>query len=178
MILDRLMFWLRLFPLPIAIGLGLALASSGAFAREVVILPAQYEAGSILVSTRQRMLYFVQGDGTAIRYPVAVGKPGKQWFGTRVIDGKHIRPAWAPPAEVKRAQPRLPDYIPGGAPNNPMGAAALTIAPGEYAIHGTSASMRRSIGSYASFGCIRMLDEDILDLMPRVRVGARIHVVQ
>lgn len=144
---------------------------------QLVALPVQAEPGAILVSTRQRLLYFVLGDGSAIRYRVAVGKPGKQWFGTRLIDGKHIRPAWAPPAEVKRAQPHLPDYIPGGAPNNPMGAAALTISPGEYAIHGTTASMRASIGSYASFGCIRMLDEDILDLYQRVRVGARIHVL-
>ncbi len=145
--------------------------------RELVVMPGGYEPGAVVVSTRQRQLYFVQGDGTAIRYRVAVGKPGKQWFGTRVIDGKHIRPAWSPPAEVRRDRPGLPDVIPGGAPNNPMGAAALTIAPGEYAIHGTSASMRASIGSFASYGCIRMLDEDILDLMPRVRVGARIHVI-
>lgn len=156
---------------------GLATASPAAQARELVSLPTGYEPGSVVVSTRQRMLYFVNGDGTAIRYRVAVGMPGRQWFGTRLIDGKHIRPAWSPPAEVKRAKPSLPNVIAGGAPNNPMGAAALTISPGEYAIHGTSASMRASIGSYASFGCIRMLDEDILDLMPRVQVGARIHVV-
>lgn len=146
-------------------------------ARELVSLPTGYEPGSVVVSTRQRMLYFINGDGTAVRYRVAVGMPGRQWFGTRLIDGKHIQPAWSPPAEVKRAKPGLPDVIPGGAPNNPMGAGALTISPGEYAIHGTSASMRASIGSYASFGCIRMLDEDVLDLMPRVKVGARIHVV-
>lgn len=146
-------------------------------ARELVSLPHGYEAGSIVVSTRQRQLYYVLGDGTAIRYRVAVGMPGKQWFGTRMIDGKHVRPAWSPPAEVKRDKPSLPDVIPGGAPNNPMGAAALTIAPGQYAIHGTSASMRASIGRTASYGCIRMLDEDILDLLPRVRVGARIHVM-
>lgn len=142
-----------------------------------VAFPYRFEPGALIVSTSQRQLYFVQGDGTAIRYRVAVGKPGKQWFGTRVIDGKHIRPAWSPPAEVRRDRPSLPDVIAGGAPNNPMGAAALTIAPGEYAIHGTSPSMRASVGSYASYGCIRMLDEDILDLLPRVRVGARIHVM-
>jgi lipoprotein-anchoring transpeptidase ErfK/SrfK len=147
------------------------------FARELVSLPTRYEPGSVVVSTRQRMLYFINADGTAVRYRVAVGMPGKQWFGTRLIDGKHIQPAWSPPAEVKRAKPGLPDVIPGGAPNNPMGAGALTISPGEYAIHGTSNAMRASIGTYASFGCIRMLDEDVLDLMPRVKVGARIHVV-
>lgn len=158
----------------------LALPTLGtlAEARALVALPASYEPGSIIVSTSQRMLYLVNGDGSAIRYRVAVGKPGKQWFGTRVIDGKHIRPAWSPPAEVKRDRPSLPNIIAGGAANNPMGAAALTITPGEYAIHGTSASMRRSIGTYASYGCIRMLDEDILDLLPRVRVGARVHVVR
>ena len=143
----------------------------------LVVAPMQAEPGSIVVSTRQRMLYLIQSDGSAIRYPVAVGMPGKQWFGTRVIDGKHFRPAWSPPAEVKRHKPGLPDVIAGGAPNNPMGAGALTISPGEYAIHGTSASMRASIGRYASFGCIRMLDEDVLDLMQRVRIPTRIHVV-
>lgn len=168
---------LRSVFLPFPIVCAILVAAPAVEARQLVSLPAAYEAGSILVSTRQRALYFVNGDGTAVRYRVAVGMPGKQWFGTRVIDGKHVRPAWSPPAEVKRAKPSLPDVIAGGAPNNPMGAAALTISPGEYAIHGTSASMRASIGSYASFGCIRMLDEDVLDLMPRVRVGARIHVV-
>jgi lipoprotein-anchoring transpeptidase ErfK/SrfK len=159
-----------------ALGLGASRPASASTAA-LVSFPYGYESGAVVVSTRQRLLYFVQGDGSAIRYRVAVGRPGKQWFGTRVIDGKHVRPAWSPPAEVRRDKPGLPDVIPGGAPNNPMGAAALTIAPGEYAIHGTSASMRASIGSYASYGCIRMLDEDILDLLPRVRVGARIHVV-
>lgn len=146
-------------------------------AREVIGVPGQYQPGDIVVSTRQRMLYFINADGTALRYRVAVGMPGRQWFGTRMIDGKHIKPAWSPPQEVKRDKPGLPDVIAGGAPNNPMGAAALTISPGEYAIHGTSQSMRRSIGTYASYGCVRMLDEDILDLMPRVSVGARVHMV-
>jgi lipoprotein-anchoring transpeptidase ErfK/SrfK len=165
-----------LWLMPAAMAAGLALGTP-VQARERVVLPASYETGSIIVSTRQRMLYLVLGDGTAIRYRVAVGKPGKQWFGTRIIDGKHVQPAWSPPADVKRDKPSLPDVIPGGAPNNPMGAAALTIAPGQYAIHGTSNAMRASIGTTASYGCIRMLDEDILDLMPRVRVGTRIHVV-
>jgi lipoprotein-anchoring transpeptidase ErfK/SrfK len=140
-----------------AVFIALFLAPALAQAREVVEMFHPYEAGSIVVSTSKRELYFVNGDGTAIRYKVAVGRRGKQWFGTREIDGKFIKP---------------------GAPNNPMGAAALTIAPGEYAVHGTSASMRNSIGSFASYGCIRMLDEDILDLYPRVRVGAQIHVLR
>lgn len=151
--------------------------SASASAALRVASPYTATPGDVVVSTRQRALYFIEGNGAALRYPVAVGMPGKQWFGTRLIDGKHYKPAWSPPAEVKRDKPNLPNLIPGGAPNNPMGAAALTISPGQYAIHGTTQAMRASIGRYASYGCIRMLDEDILDLIQRVQVGARIHVV-
>ncbi len=133
-----------------------------------------YEPGAVVVRTHERALYAVLGNGTAVRYPVAVGKPGKQWFGRRVIDAKYIEPAWSPPAEVKRDNPRLPDVIPGGSPHNPMGVAAMTISPGEYAVHGTN--MPNSIGRYASYGCIRMYNEDISDLIQRVRVGAPIIV--
>lgn len=147
-------------------------------ARELVAFEAPVEAGTIVVSTSERRLYLVLGDGRALRYRVAVGKPGRQWFGQRVIDGKYVEPAWSPPPEVKRDLPHLPAVIPGGAPNNPMGARALTLSGGEYAIHGTSASMRASIGRSASYGCIRMLDEDIIDLYGRVRVGTRVVVVR
>jgi lipoprotein-anchoring transpeptidase ErfK/SrfK len=156
--------------------IALAGSTAPATAYERVML-AGYEPGAIVVRTRERRLYMVLGDGTALRYKVAVGKPGKQWFGRRVIDGKYIRPAWSPPAEVKRDNPRIPDVIPGGSPHNPMGIAALTIAPGEYAVHGTSPAMRKSVGRYASYGCIRMLNEDISDLYQRVRVGAPIIVL-
>jgi lipoprotein-anchoring transpeptidase ErfK/SrfK len=154
-----------------------ALAAPSTQAREMVSLPNPYPPGTIVVQTSARKLFVYTEDGTAIRYNVAVGKPGKQWFGTRVIDGKHIKPAWSPPDEVRRDNPRLPQVIESGDPRNPMGAAALTIAPGQYAVHGTSESMRRSIGSFASYGCIRMLDEDILDLLPHVKVGSMIHVI-
>jgi lipoprotein-anchoring transpeptidase ErfK/SrfK len=150
------------------------LAASGASAREVVPFQERVSAGTILIKTGERRLYYVRGDGTALRYRVAVGKPGKQWFGEARIDGKYVRPAWAPPAEVKRDNPRLPDVIPGGAPNNPMGARALTLDLDEYAIHGTNRP--GSIGTYASYGCIRMLNEDIVDLYNRVDVGTRVVV--
>ena len=123
---------------------------------------------------RRAPALFVRGDGTALRYRVAVGKPVKQWFGEARIDGKYVRPAWAPPAEVKRDNPRLPDVIPGGAPNNPMGARALTLDLDEYAIHGTNRPA--SIGTFASYGCIRMLNEDIVDLYEQVHVGTRVVV--
>ncbi|HZH52776.1 MAG TPA: L,D-transpeptidase [Microvirga sp.] len=145
-----------------------------AAAREVVPFQAGVSPGTIVIRTAERRLYYVRPDGTAIRYPVAVGKPGKQWFGEARVDGKYVRPAWSPPAEVKRDNPRLPDVIPGGAPNNPMGARALTLDLDEYAIHGTNRP--GSIGTYASYGCIRMLNEDIIHLYDQVSVGTRVVV--
>lgn len=145
-------------------------------AREVVPMPAQYPPGTIVVSTSQRRLYFVQGNGTALRYTVAVGRPGKQWFGQRAIDGKFVRPAWSPPDDVRRDNPRLPDVIPGGARNNPMGERCMTITPGQYAIHGTN--VPSSIGTFASYGCVRMHNHDIVDLFERVSIGAPIIVVR
>ncbi len=155
--------------------IGIAFSAASASAREVVPFDGRVSPGTVLIKTGERKLYFVRGDGTALRYRVAVGKPGKQWFGEAQIDGKYVRPAWSPPAEVKRDNPRLPDVIPGGAPNNPMGARALTLSLDEYAIHGTNRPS--SIGTYASYGCIRMLNEDIVHLYDQVSVGTRVVVV-
>ena len=130
--------------------------------------------GTIVIRTAERQLYLVEGGGTALRYRVAVGRPGKQWLGEARIDGKYVRPAWSPPAEVKRDNPRLPDVIAGGSPGNPMGMRALTLDRDEYAIHGTNRP--GSIGTFASYGCIRMLNEDIVDLYERVGVGTRVVV--
>jgi lipoprotein-anchoring transpeptidase ErfK/SrfK len=152
-----------------------AITTMPALAREVVPFQASVSPGTIVIKTAERRLYYVRGDGTALRYRVAVGKPGKQWFGEARIDGKYVRPAWSPPAEVKRDNPRLPDVIPGGAPNNPMGARALTLNLDEYAIHGTNRP--GSIGTYASYGCIRMLNDDIVHLYDQVNVGTRVVVV-
>lgn len=145
-------------------------------AREVVPFHMQAEPGTIVIRNSERRLYLVQGDGTAIRYTVAVGMVSKQWEGVTVVSGRHVRPAWAPPAVVKRDQPDLPDMIPGGAPNNPMGVAAMTLAGGEYAIHGTNRP--GSVGRAASYGCFRMHNEDIVDLMNRVTVGTRVMVTR
>jgi lipoprotein-anchoring transpeptidase ErfK/SrfK len=143
---------------------------------ELVAAPSQYPAGTIMVSTTQRRLYLMLGNGQAVRYPVGVGKAGKQWAGTSYIDGKYRNPAWAPPAEVKRDNPRLPDVIPGGSPRNPMGVAAMTLSGGQYAIHGTN--VPNSIGGYVSYGCIRMYNQDITDLFDRVSVGAQVVVTR
>jgi lipoprotein-anchoring transpeptidase ErfK/SrfK len=145
-----------------------------ASARETVSFGAGLEPGTIVIRTNQRRLYFVLGDGSAIRYRVAVGKSGKQWFGKSVVDGKHLKPAWAPPEDVKKDNPDLPDLIPGGAPNNPMGVAAITLSGDKYAIHGTNKP--ESIGTAASYGCIRMLNEDVADLFQRVGVGTMVVV--
>ena len=133
--------------------------------------------GAIIVRQHERALYLSLGRGTALRYRVAVGKAGRQWRGRAFIDGKYVNPAWSPPREVKRDKPWIPDVIPGGAPNNPMGVRALTLNGGEYAIHGTTRAMRGSIGTAASYGCIRMLNEDIIDLFERVRVGTPVTVL-
>jgi len=166
--------------LPRFAGMALALAcvvlpAAAHAAIQRVAFPG-YASGAIIIKTSERRLYLTLGDGTALRYPVAVGMRGKQWSGEARIDGKYVEPAWSPPEEVKRAKPSMPNLIPPG-PNNPMGARAITLNRGEYAIHGTTNGMRASIGSAASFGCIRMYNEDVIDLYERVSVGTPVYVV-
>lgn len=134
--------------------------------------------GTIVISARQRVLYYVLDNARAIRYPIAVPKSGKEWSGYATVNGKYSNPDWAPPAVVKRDHPELPNLIPGGSPHNPMGVAALTLDRDQIAIHGTTRSMRRSIGSAASYGCIRMYNEDVADLYNRVSVGTTVVMVR
>ncbi|MBB4019144.1 lipoprotein-anchoring transpeptidase ErfK/SrfK [Chelatococcus caeni] len=157
-----------------AASVAFALLAAPAKSREIVSFSG-YAPGTVVVRTKERRLYFVAGEGVALRYPVAVGKPGKQWRGIARIDGKYVRPAWSPPAEVKRDNPHLPDVIPGGVPQNPMGERALTLTGDEYAIHGTNRP--DSIGRFASYGCIRMHNADIIDLFERVAVGTPVVVL-
>jgi lipoprotein-anchoring transpeptidase ErfK/SrfK len=152
-----------------------AVVNAPAAAREVVNFSG-YSPGTIVVKTSERRLYLVVDAGHAIRYPVGVGKAGKQWSGTARIDGKYLNPAWSPPAEVKRDKPSMPNVIPGGSPRNPMGVAAMTLSGGEYAIHGTNAPS--SIGGFVSYGCIRMYNADISDLYGRVSVGTAVVVTR
>src|SRR5215475_13229290 len=95
-------------------------------AREIVGFSGAYSGGTVVVKTSERALYYVLGNGKAVRYPVGVSRVGKQWTGTAYISSKQLRPAGSPPAEVKRDKPSLPNVIPGGTPGNPMGAAANT----------------------------------------------------
>lgn len=157
-----------------AISATLALPAS---ARETVHFRENYSAGTIVVKTSERRLYYVLGNGTAIRYPVGVGRAGKTWTGSAFITGKHWQPAWAPPREVRRDKPSLPSMIPGGSPRNPMGVAAMTLSGGgEYAIHGTN--QPGSIGGFVSYGCIRMHNSDVTDLYGRVGVGTSVVVTR
>jgi lipoprotein-anchoring transpeptidase ErfK/SrfK len=145
-------------------------------AHDIVAFAEGAPSGTVVVRTGERRLYFVLGNGQAIRYPVGVGRPGKQWAGHTFIDGKYLHPAWTPPREVRRDKPQLPDVIPGGAPNNPMGVAAMTLNGGEYAIHGTNTP--GSVGGFVSYGCIRMYNQDVVDLYGRVRVGTPVVVTR
>ena len=158
------------------ISAGIAMSSAAQARPEMVDIHGEYTPGTIVVKTHERRLYLILDSGRAMRYPVGVGRAGKQWAGTTRIDGKYVRPAWSPPAVVKRDKPSLPDVIPGGSPRNPMGAAALTLSGGEYAIHGTNAP--GSVGGFVSYGCIRMLNQDVVDLYSRVSVGTTVVVTR
>jgi lipoprotein-anchoring transpeptidase ErfK/SrfK len=142
-------------------------------AARLEIMDGYYAPGTIVVRTHARRLFLTMRGREAISYPVGVGRFGKQWSGYAHIDGKYVRPAWSPPAEVQRAEPWLPAVIPAG-PRNPLGERALTLTPGEYAIHGTNRP--DSVGRFVSYGCIRMLNADIIDLYDRVVVGTLVIV--
>ena len=160
--------------LAVTFGAGIAMSSQAEARPEMVGISGDYTPGTIVVKTHERRLYLILDSGRAMRYPVGVGKAGKQWAGITQIDGKYRQPAWSPPAEVRRDKPTIPDVIPGGSPHNPMGVAAMTLAGGEYAIHGTN--VPGSVGGFVSYGCIRMLNDDITDLYQRVSVGTTVVV--
>jgi len=149
-------------------------ATPAAFARTGAA--GEYAPGTIVVRTSERRLYLVLENGQTVSYPVGVGRAGKTWTGTGYINGKFLRPAWSPPAEVRHDKPNLPAVIPGGTAQNPMGAAAMTLNVGEYAIHGTNNP--GSIGGFVSYGCIRMHNRDVMDLYSRVDVGTPVVVLQ
>ena len=173
---ERLMSMRIAVALAATIGAGMLMTTQAEARLDVVGFRGDYSPGTIVVKTNERRLYLVVDPGHAVRYPVGVGKSGKQWAGTTRIDGKYRNPAWSPPAEVKRDKPSMPDVIPGGSPRNPMGVAAMTLAGGEYAIHGTNAP--GSVGGFVSYGCIRMLNADISDLYQRVSVGTTVVVTR
>jgi lipoprotein-anchoring transpeptidase ErfK/SrfK len=151
-----------------------ALTSTPASARETVAFNG-YKPGTIVVFTNARTLFYVTGPGQALRYPVGVGRAGMAWHGHAYIERKLIRPSWGPPDDIKRENPTIPDYIPGGSPRNPMGAAALGLDRGNYAIHGTNNP--GSVGHFVSHGCIRMYNQDVMELYRYTRVGTPVVVL-
>lgn len=141
--------------------------------RAVIDYVTSHAPGTIIVETSERRLYLVLEDGKALRYGVGVGREGFDWAGTNTITRKAEWPGWTPPPEMRKRVPNLPTYMPGG-PDNPLGARALYIGSTLYRIHGTSEPW--TIGQAVSSGCIRMTNEDVIDLYERVRVGARVIV--
>ena len=141
--------------------------------RTVVDFPRKYKKGEIVVSTKERRLYYVIGRGKAFRYTVGVGREGFTWGGVSTVSSKAKWPSWRPPPEMLERRPDLPKFMEGG-PDNPLGARALYLGDSLYRIHGTSA--KHTIGTAISSGCIRMLNNDVIDLYNRVRIGSKVYV--
>jgi lipoprotein-anchoring transpeptidase ErfK/SrfK len=157
--------------LVVALALLAAAAAHAATRDREVVTFSGFAPGTIVVKTGERSLYFVLDQQRALRFPVGVGRSGKTWTGNARVEGKFVRPAWQAPPELGGGP-----VIPGGATNNPMGEAALTLRGGEYAIHGTNRP--ESIGGYVSSGCIRMHNRDIVELYRLVAVGTPVTVQQ
>ncbi|WP_026606539.1 L,D-transpeptidase [Methylocapsa acidiphila] len=143
--------------------------------RELVAYNGRYAPGTILISTEERRLYFILPGNQAIRYGIGVGRPGFEWSGTRYVAMKREWPSWTPPAQMLHRRPDLPRFMPGG-PNNPLGARAMYLGGTLYRIHGSNEP--ETIGQAVSSGCIRMTNEDVMDLYDRVRVGTRVVVLR
>lgn len=144
------------------------------FMRQVVPYSTEQAAGTIVVDTGDKFLYLVLGKGKALRYGIGTARDGFEWSGTHKITRKAEWPGWTPPAEMKLRRPDLPDYMPGGR-NNPLGARALYIGSTLYRIHGTNEPW--TIGGDVSSGCIRMVNDDVIDLYERVKIGAKVIVL-
>ena len=144
------------------------------FKRQIVSYQTKHPAGTIVIDTPSTFLYYVNGDGTAIRYGIGVGREGFTWAGTEKITRMAEWPDWHPPAEMIDRQPYLPRFMAGGE-SNPMGARALYLGKTIYRVHGTN--QPSTIGQFVSSGCIRMLNEDVIDLYTRVKVGTKVVVL-
>jgi lipoprotein-anchoring transpeptidase ErfK/SrfK len=142
--------------------------------RAVVRLDTREAAGTVIIDTGNTALYYVLGQGRAIRYGVGVGRQGFTWAGVQTISRKAEWPDWHPPAQMIARQPYLPRFMAGG-PGNPLGARAMYLGSSEYRIHGTNDAS--TIGKFVSSGCIRLTNEDVADLFSRVNVGTKVVVL-
>jgi lipoprotein-anchoring transpeptidase ErfK/SrfK len=144
------------------------------FMRQVVAYDSNQPVGTIIVKTHEKFLYLILGHGRALRYGIGTARTGFEWGGTHKVTAKREWPGWTPPAEMRQRQPYLPAHMDGGI-NNPLGARALYIGSTLYRIHGTNEPW--TIGQDVSSGCIRMVNDDVIDLYNRVKIGAKVIVM-
>jgi lipoprotein-anchoring transpeptidase ErfK/SrfK len=144
------------------------------YLKQVVSYNGPESPGTIVIDTPQRFLFLVQENGTALRYGIGVGKPGFSWAGEKKISAKKEWPDWVPPPEMLERRPDLPHFMAGG-PENPLGARAMYLGSSLYRIHGSNEPW--TIGHAVSSGCIRMRNEDVIDLYDKVKVGAKVVVI-
>ncbi|CAN1511362.1 YkuD_like domain containing protein [Rhabdaerophilaceae bacterium] len=143
--------------------------------REEVEYKGKYRPGTIVVDTNEKRLYLVLPNGRAMKYGVGVGRPGFSWAGTKTVTRKQEWPTWTPPPQMLKRRPDLPRFMPGGE-GNPMGARALYLGTSLYRIHGSNEP--ETIGQAVSSGCIRMINEDVVDLYERVKIGTQVVVLR
>jgi lipoprotein-anchoring transpeptidase ErfK/SrfK len=144
------------------------------YQRQEVNYDGRQRPGTIIIDTKERLLYLVKENGRATRYGIGVGRPGFTWAGTHSISSKREWPDWRPPPEMIRRQPNLPRHMRGG-PDNPLGARAMYLGSTLYRIHGSNEPW--TIGQAVSSGCIRMRNEDVIHLYNQVRVGTKVVVI-
>ena len=147
----------------------------GAIKRETVAAPGAYAPGTIIVNTTERRLYLIQDNGTALKYGIGVGRIGFTWAGVTKVVAKKEWPDWTPPSQMLRRRPDLPRFMKGG-PENPLGARAMYLGASLYRIHGSNEP--ETIGQAVSSGCFRLMNDDVIDLYNRVKVGAKVIVLR
>jgi len=144
------------------------------FQKQVVEYHGAEPVGTVVIDTPNRFLFLVQDNGTAVRYGIGVGKPGFAWAGEKKVTAKKEWPDWTPPPEMLQRRPDLPHFMAGG-PENPLGARAMYLGSSLYRIHGSNEPW--TIGQAVSSGCIRMRNEDVIDLYEKVKVGTKVVVI-
>ena len=146
----------------------------GDYSRQEVPYSGHERPGTIVIDTPNKFLYLVEPDSRALRYGIGVGRPGFEWSGVKTVTRKAEWPGWTPPPEMLLRRPDLPDHMDGGI-GNPLGARALYLGSSMYRIHGTNEPS--TIGQNVSSGCIRMMNQDVIDLYNRVPVGTKVIVM-
>jgi lipoprotein-anchoring transpeptidase ErfK/SrfK len=149
-------------------------AADPRFMKQEVAYNGDEKPGTIIINTPERLLYLVEPDGKALRYGIGVGRPGFTWAGVHEFTAKREWPDWRPPDDMLKRRPDLPRYMPGG-PDNPLGARAMYLGSTLYRIHGSNEPW--TIGQQVSSGCIRMRNEDVVDLYEHVKVGTKVVVI-